>query len=391
MPVYKEQSVTLRFVTPAFLGGAETSSELRTPPFKSLLRRWWRIVEVGGRLPDVDALREKEGRLFGHAWLKDNGTAWASKSHVRLAIEGWPEGTMTAWPPDPQVWHREVQEQGRKIGSHLYLGYGPLTYVRERGAGGATGFNPQARTSAFKEQFEFKVAVRAPGDRWAELHLDEVLTLWAWFGTIGSRSRNGWGSLEVVNRPALGDADVEALKRFSRPFAECFDSDWPHAIGRDEKGLLVWRTRQDYAAWSDAMKALAAAKIAFRTTFPFVTNRDIGNPVVEKRHILAYPVTNHGVLEWSERDAKNQPIPDRHGRLKQTSRLANQLWFKIQPKPTPQGRRYEGIVVHLPHRFPKILLDELQAPSSRSAMRGWEQDVWTEVHRILDVELERCP
>lgn len=35
---------TARFLTPAFLGNAGQDGQWRTPPFKHLLREWWRVA-----------------------------------------------------------------------------------------------------------------------------------------------------------------------------------------------------------------------------------------------------------------------------------------------------------------------------------------------------------
>ncbi|HXH07491.1 MAG TPA: hypothetical protein VNI83_12995 [Vicinamibacterales bacterium] len=352
-------------MTPAFLGGAEGPSELRTPPFKSLLRRWWRVVEVGGRQPNLAALREKEGRLFGHAWLKDGGQAWASQSRVRIALDEWATGALSTWPDDPKVRHPEVGS-GRDIGSHLYLGYGLLTFRQ-----GRTILDQNVRTSALADGVACALTIRTSVDSWSELRLDSILSLWAWFGTIGSRARNGWGSLEVIEDDGLPIdlTSPEALRPFSRDFNACFDSDWPHALGRDEKGLLIWRTRSDFASWSEAMKVLAQTKIGFRTRESF-SWMPSGASACGPRHVLAYPVTNHRVQVW-ERGGED------------TFRLANQLLFKVLRIDQGSARRYVGLAVHLPHRLPEPMLEKLDS-SSRNKVRGGERGVWQRIHRHLD-------
>jgi len=40
----KKLKCQIRFTTPAFLGNANQVGQWRTPPFKALLRQWWRIV-----------------------------------------------------------------------------------------------------------------------------------------------------------------------------------------------------------------------------------------------------------------------------------------------------------------------------------------------------------
>lgn len=201
------------------------------------------------------------------------------------------------------------------------------------------------------------------------------MRLWAWFGTIGSRSRNGWGSIEIADgdiRVALDSLDP--LRPFSRRFEDCFDSDWPHAIGEDDKGLLVWRTKASggYMSWSDVMKALAEIKIKIRTSREFSWNLPSR---CDARHVLAYPVTNHKVPSW---DAGGD----------QSFRLANQLWFKVL-RDSPQGRRYRAIAVHLPHRLPEPMVETLKDPKSKQVVRAKEQEVWQKVHQELDEAMER--
>jgi len=57
------QEYKVSFVTPAFLGNAEQAGQWRTPPFKALLRQWWRVAETAGQRPDVDAIRDRGGTL----------------------------------------------------------------------------------------------------------------------------------------------------------------------------------------------------------------------------------------------------------------------------------------------------------------------------------------
>src|SRR5690606_24563642 len=65
----KELKYQVRFLTPAFLGNAEQSGQWRTPPFKALLRQWWRVAYAasGGFNVDVLKMRQEEGLLFGNA------------------------------------------------------------------------------------------------------------------------------------------------------------------------------------------------------------------------------------------------------------------------------------------------------------------------------------
>jgi CRISPR-associated protein Cmr1 len=376
-----EQRITLQFVTPAFLGDASQQGAWRTPPFKALLRQWWRVAAAPRLDYDHRRLREQEGRAFGHAWLKDpTGNAWALQSRLRLRLERWAKGGLKNWPNDPRVRHPEVGQGGMPVGAHLYLGYGPL----EHGQGATRLKKPPAVAPG-----EQCVMVLAYPEVMREDIMD-ALQLIAWFGALGGRSRNGWGSLTLAGDALKDLAAVRKgdalLHRVTRPFRACLELDWPHALGSDEKGPLVWRIRRPAPSWEEVMTTLAEVKIAVRTGLAFQKNRDVSDPVLEDRHLLAYPVTNHGVLEWSRIDEKTRrPALTSRGKLNQDERLANQLRFKVHR----EGSAYVGLIFHMPCGLPQALVgkgprpvrDELLTPEGQAG-------VWKRVHQALDGRAE---
>jgi len=359
-----QQRIGLRFITPAFLGDAHQVGGWRTPPLKALLRAWWRVFAARRCGYDHRRLRKEEGRLFGHAWLTaENGRAWAYQSRVRLRLESWTRGRLERWPSDPPVRHPEVGQGGRQVGAHLYLGYGPLSF--QTGIGTRLKAPPAVEAGA---QADLVLA-------YPETLRDDIagtLQLMAWFGTVGGRSRNGWGSLDLEADEIKGVEDLPGgepfLGQVTRRLRDCLELDWPHALGSDERGLLLWRTVPK-PSWEETMRALAEVKIALRTQFPFGQNRDATNPVFENRHVLAYPVTNHGVLQWSR--------PGR-GMLKQTERIANQLRFKV----ARDARGYVGLIVHVPCGLPDSLARKL--PPGHRPLVEQQLVVWREVHQVLE-------
>jgi CRISPR-associated protein Cmr1 len=382
----EERNIALRFLTPAFLGDASGASELRSPPFKALLRQWWRVAWTNGGKPDPEAMREEEGRLFGHAWLqhpdeKGRPKTWAMKSQVQVCVPNWHSGDMKRWENDPAVHHPEVGDSGRNVGAHLYLGYGPLGYSKENRV---TNLN---RPSAFGAESTVTVRICFPEKTADKLQLEDVLNLWRALGCIGSRSRNGWGSIEVVDSvmPESGSGlHWNRLSHFSRRFEDCLGEEWSHAIGLDDSGPMLWHSRHSFASWSDAMKELARVKIAFRTELDFMSNRDVLKPVVDDRHLLAYPVTNHGVLEWSERDRNGSPKLAK-GKLRQTSRLANQLFCKVVRNGVSS---FHARIVHLPHCLPRDLFEALP-PESKEFVRERQAATWMKAHGVLDKQMLR--
>lgn len=354
MALMTQWELTIRFLTPAFLGDAEQNGRWRTPPFKAQLRQWWRVVwaadhgysKLAEKLAD---LRREEGLLFGNAWLEDD----FRKSLVRLRLDRWDEGRLMKqqWPRDLPVTHPEVP---RPVGSSLYLGYGPLEFR----SGTALKKNAaiQAGESAVfslafpitHDDTELKAVVERKAPR-----IERALWLMHRYGTVGGRSRNGWGSYELLS--VNGTPKLEGQVPL-RDWQQCLDLDWPHAIGKDDQGPLIWQT-QPHKDWEALMKTLAIIKIGLRTQFLFTSGSTAPTP--EDRHWLSYPVTNHSVQPWGN-----------------NARLPNQLRFKVRQT---EDNRLVGVIFHVPHLPPLAF-----APNRRTI-----ESVWQKVYAFLDAPTQK--
>ena len=341
----------LNFATPAFLGNAQQQAQWRTPPIKALIRQWWRVVKAPQlKAPfDVDELRAAEGALFGAASDDES-----HRSLVRLRLTGWDDGKLTSWPAgELKTSHPEVKFP---VGSDLYLGFGPLEYAKGTGTGlGVSKSSGQKRT-AIDDKAQAYLRLMFPD---AHLpNLNAALQLMAWFGTLGSRSRNGWGALQISHEQfkPLTRSNLDTL-RVTRSLADCLNKEWPHAIGKDEAGPLVWKTRVT-GDWRQVMKELARIKIAFRTQ-PSLSLANIAPGTFSNRHLLAYPVTHHVVngTAWGGQ-----------------GRLANQVRFKL----LREGSQLIGVIVHLPCRLPDSMANQVRTDETS------QRDVWQAVHTVLD-------
>lgn len=343
----KKEDYQISFNVPAFLGDANQESVWRTPPFKALIQHWWRIVVAKEHAYDWQKIRESEGRLFGHAWLKDNGGKdWAMRSRVRIRLAECKSGTLDTWlKDDPKVIHPEVKFP---VGSQLYLGYGPLDF--KMGV---------KHSPAIKAEEKNQLTLIHPKKDAATF--EQVMQLINKFGTLGGRSRNGWGSIDIQSNSVEGNHILNAekllLHSITRPLSECLKLDWPHAIGTDDQGLLIWHT-PERDNWQLVIKDLAQTKIKFRTDLPFPKAAPGG---FEKRHLLAYPVTNHKIHAWGN-----------------TGRLANQVRFKVTKT---SANKFMGIIVHLPCGLPSEMSQTLhnKAPSIQQQI-----DIWRQVHNSLN-------
>ena len=328
----------VRFLTPAFLGNAEQNGQWRTPPFKHLLREWWRVawVAAGGDPADIPALRREEARLFGAA-----ADGQGNRSLIRMRLEHWRRGRMKQWEGEQTVRHPEVDKNEGNIGAHLYLGYGPLNFKQGTFLGkkvSKSQFKPHAAIQA-GETNALKLAF--PGDDASVV--DHALALISAFGALGGRSRNGWGSI-------LLDGDIGEPRLPLCNWERCLDLEWAHAIGHDGDGPLIWYTGE-FSDWKALMKELARIKIGLRTQFRFRSGKNARAP--EERHWLSYPVTNHSVKGWGKQ------------------RLPNSLRFKVRQN--KNGKLY-GVIFHMPCRPPR----EFQ-PDPNTLI-----PIWRQVHRFMD-------
>ncbi len=354
----------VRFVTPAFLGDADQNARWRTPPFKALLRQWWRVVwaaKDGNDPSDIKKMRREEGLLFGHAWLKEDRDASgkpvaARKSQLRIRLDRWNPGKLgkAAWgakevQSGEKVKHPEVRQH---VGPLLYLGYGPLEVQK-----GNRAYPTVLKGNAAIQQNEkARLSVALPAEHSADIR--RAIELISAYGAIGGRSRNGWGSMHLNLDPAdSGAAEDVSLEQYRHPWLQALETKWPFAIGRDDQGALVWRTKQGQEDWIGIMRELAKLKIGLRTQFKF---RDKRHSRPEDRHWLAYPVTNHFVGGW-----KNLRLP-------------NSLRFKVRRE---ESGKLRGVIFHMPCLPPSDF-----KPRPDSIKKVWEQ-----VHEYLDKEtvLER--
>ena len=298
-------------------------------------------------------MRAAEARLFGAA---ADGDGDSSQSRVRLRLDRWTDGRLTQWQELATVRHPEVRgpdSRERPVGSDLYLGYGPLKL--ERGARSPSLKGSAAIQSG--EDAEFRVAF--PDDAESG-RLQLALILMNLYGTLGGRSRNGWGSFTLTPLEGTPSLVTTAEGLPTRPWRDALALDWPHAIGREGVRTLAWQT-EALADWKAVMRRLAEIKIGLRTQFVFRSGKNTPRP--EERHWLSYPVTNHNVAGWSERG-------------KGDFRLPNSLRFKVRPDVSGKVR---GVIFHVPCLPPAIFNPDRRAIES----------VWQRVHDYLNDPAQR--
>jgi CRISPR-associated protein Cmr1 len=344
----------LSFNTPAFLGNAEQQGQWRTPPIKALIRQWWRVVKAPDPAIAYDHKRllNAENLLFGAAG--EEGQSFG-RSRVRLRLDnGWEGGVLKPAPGD-SIAHDESPVKW--VAANTYLGYGPLGTKNDR-----TALDPAKASNTLRLRILDPDAV-------AE-EVTQAIQLAVWFGGLGSRSRNAFGSLHWeagADTPALRQLVSAVIPaQVCRHYVAALKCDWPHAIGHDDDRVpLVWHSKALHSTWMAAMKELAILKIGLRTSPPFKFNSGgkSGHPEPLPRHVLAYPAGgNHAVNAqgWGK-----------------DGRMANQLRLRVHR----DGAGYRSVIVHVPCGVPAFM---------REAVRRLpdERGVWETVHRYFDQRQE---
>lgn len=187
----KRIEAKFQVVTPCFLGGAnhEEEAELRLPSIKGALRFWWRALNYsqiakGAQKRNngiIANLREKEGKLFGTS-DQDQGQ---SSLIMRLSAKSQKPLEIKA----PEILRDET---GKKVGKGaIYLGYGVMN------------IKAQLTRPCLKTPFEFTLQIGAKEQE----HLKDVLPalkLLGLLGGLGSKSRKGYGSLNLIELKGYG-------------------------------------------------------------------------------------------------------------------------------------------------------------------------------------------
>ena len=362
-----ELTYQVSFNTPAFLGNAEQQAQWRTPPFKALLRQWWRVVKAPSVGYNHNQLRILENALFGSALDKDG----SSRSKVQLRLSAWDEGAMSALPSMARHPHREVKDKNGKpidIGTAVYLGFGPVTLQGMRNA-----IAPVANPLTFK--------IRCPESE--SVDIKKTMQVVAWFGAVGSRSRNAWGSVRLEGEDILGIeglcdsklAELLSLRTISVALSDHLAGEWPHSIGLCSDGRpAVWRVVSGqkqvdgktqfigFEKWQQVLERFAALKIGFRTQFGF-HNQGGPHREVMDRHVLAYPVTHHALAN----------LPN--------ARLASQMRFKVIAN---KDGKFFGVIAHVPAAMPRDFFYDRERQQMNPPAITDQVRVWHEVHQFLN-------
>lgn len=282
---------TVEFVTPCFLGGADGNAELRVAPFKNLLRRWWRVVNSN---LSSEQLWEKEAEIFGSTEkIPGTNNQVFGKSKITLSIID----SSKVQYGSSQFEIEKAHKGNIPVNVSLYLGYGAVT-----NKGIKTYIKPKSRC-------EFKMEI----DSKYVKELEKTLFYINLFGSIGSKSKNGFGSISIIynfNPQECWPSAQDINKVLSN------GKHYPNAIVKDSKGILCWATN-DYSSWEEAIKKLCDVYL------------EVGSWIKEEGGKSKW----HNLFGFAEAD----------------KRLPSQIILKIAKKTGQDKELFYGIIIHLPY------------------------------------------
>lgn len=306
----KKIKFEIETITPIFLSGAyQIKAELRPASIKGLLRFWWRALQAKENLEE---LRREENRIFGSADEKEGGSSFS----IRVITSNELRPTKNKFPSKPE-YEVQIDDKSFKINILEYLSYGTYKYVKSRGNIFIREYYP--------EKTNFDIIITFINENWKKDVLKAVYT-WYIFGGIGSRSRNGFGSFNIVNKEEAFK-DIRDILSVNNPYT------------RDNlKKLINEDSAVSYPSFTNGAK-LFRSKQLFNCAFDSLA--DIGKIYKECRNNLEKKHV------FSERQYIGAPIVENKETKSFLERHAKPYFIKI----AKENDRYRGYILYLPSKY----------------------------------------
>lgn len=258
---FKNTEFPLKFLSPCFLGGADQNAEFRSAPIKYALRQWWRILYG----PEYANIKNEEDSRFGSTDVA---------SRIRFYVEGDISSVKidTGFSKGAKIL---VKSKGSSFPINIldYLAYGHYEYK--------DGQNHYLH-SWLPSGKSFKLLCSYPAAFEAELR--SILCGMTSFGCVGSRSRNGFGSLHLLNQipQSLELPDFSSRNPVEYPTLN--------------KLSKLFVTKNGYDSWEEALSqagiAYKKARSALESRHSFDRRGLIARPIEVKKETISPSIKN---------------------------------------------------------------------------------------------------
>ncbi|GEM_PF-1816565 len=321
MALYEKLEYELEFITPAFIGGAfpDKEAELRPASFIGILRWWFRNLALTVT-DNLEAIYKLESELFGNT--ERAGKVWVKFGELK------------------RFEYQPLSESKEGIDSNLaYLGYGVFNYINCAKKKHQLKY-PQVckilpelkgfmNTKAFIPAGEkVKVAFLVPS-KYRTL-MENLLYLVSQLGTIGGRSRRGWGSFHLHPKGKKNYWNSEALNEA----INFFKNELLKLTEVEEKPfqtINVYIKKLQKGNALDTLKKLGGDYRSFRSLLQpdyfqaknFLTKRHRFKTLIYNRAWFGLPIK----IQYRSLNGKGATINLFEG--KEHRRLASPLLFKV--------------------------------------------------------------
>lgn len=285
-----------RFITPAFLGGADPKGtpELRPPSIKGALRFWWRAQYD---LADLAEMKKRESEIFGGV---DGDGATRSSFIIRVQHE---EFQTSLKLPD---FKSAVRDKHFKINIFEYLAFG--TFDRDN----VKKENVLNRSFVLQGQ-SFQVIFIFTKSEFRE-EVIKAFHLFSLFGGLGNRSRNGLGGIIIDNYKMPSDW-LSILKGLKNRVEKSFNS--------FSTKIACFQTDHTFES---PEQALAEIGKAYKNAREYVDNQ---------KH------------NYTHRSYISSPIVDKKVQTTFLDRHTKPYFMSV----VKEDNRYRGIILYLPYLF----------------------------------------
>jgi CRISPR-associated protein Cmr1 len=305
-----EKIIKIKNVTPMFLGGVNKKAEMKVTSLKGVLRYWWRASTPNEK---IEKLFEKEMEIFGG--IKGEK---GQKSKLSIILLSKPV-------PDGSNLKKKFYEPANKWKIHTYGGNKDTNVLSYLSYGAVSWDRNIKQTIVTQEYFEsnttFEFKFICDNDKiWNET--EKALKCIHLFGGLGAKSRNGFGSVEVLldNKPIIGNDDKEISR-----FIDEIKGNNEYRYPTFNKQTILWKTIDEFPSWEDALKEIGEvyikAKLGLDNHYNYTNRRQIALPISASKN---------------ENDKKN--------------RDAKIYFLKVIKKDT----RYVGQILFLPYIYKTV-------------------------------------
>lgn len=242
-------SANYRIVTPMFIGDAEqTASGISPNAIKGSLRFWWRALKWNGYLNQAQnnenqalrLLHQHEATLFGSTAEKDNPNSGQSAFILRVTPQN-----LTILSATDLDNHPDYNLKTSQWHSYL-LGLGLMEYDKSKKA------NFYQRSAIVSGAFTVQLFCRTAEH---SEELKQLLLLWGLLGSLGSRSRKGFGSISISALTVSGKTEPlpqnqpEVIKIFKTIFNATQHSNEPPYSAFSQHSRLIISEKSSKTAW----------------------------------------------------------------------------------------------------------------------------------------------